>query len=188
MLFVFFFFFFSSRRRHTRCLSDWSSDVCSSDLFFGRPTLGSLLVLLPGSKDLFLRRFLVGVQLSGLFFAGVGVAQVATWVVAGATRVIGARGVARRGTVVGSLALGCIAMGALVPAWSFIVGQTDRNASFISEQHSAAPAVAQLDALVATINTKGGGRAFAGDPSDWGAYFTVGEVPVYEYRSEEHTS
>src|ERR1035441_10841251 len=27
-------FFFSSRRRHTRCLSDWSSDVCSSDLWF----------------------------------------------------------------------------------------------------------------------------------------------------------
>src|SRR5258705_3735084 len=26
------FFFFSSRRRHTRCLSHWSSDVCSSDL------------------------------------------------------------------------------------------------------------------------------------------------------------
>ena len=24
--------FFSSRRRHTRCLRDWSSDVCSSDL------------------------------------------------------------------------------------------------------------------------------------------------------------
>src|SRR5438093_2080419 len=33
-LFVFyvFFFFFSSRRRHTRLVSDWSSDVCSSDL------------------------------------------------------------------------------------------------------------------------------------------------------------
>src|SRR5437899_7334729 len=31
-LFHCFFFFFSSRRRHTRCLSDWSSDVCSSDL------------------------------------------------------------------------------------------------------------------------------------------------------------
>src|SRR5205814_4860348 len=26
-------FFFSSRRRHTRCLSDRSSDVCSSDLW-----------------------------------------------------------------------------------------------------------------------------------------------------------
>src|SRR2546429_4362855 len=28
------YFFFSSRRRHTRCSRDWSSDVCSSDLFF----------------------------------------------------------------------------------------------------------------------------------------------------------
>src|SRR5207245_6207385 len=26
-------FFFSSRRRHTSCYRDWSSDVCSSDLF-----------------------------------------------------------------------------------------------------------------------------------------------------------
>src|SRR5262249_57375942 len=35
--------FFSSRRRHTRLVSDWSSDVCSSDLrsrqkVQGRPT------------------------------------------------------------------------------------------------------------------------------------------------------
>src|SRR6266496_1001187 len=30
---MFFFFFFSSRRRHTRSLRDWSSDVCSSDLY-----------------------------------------------------------------------------------------------------------------------------------------------------------
>src|SRR5437899_2691233 len=34
-------FFFSSRRRHTRCLSDWSSDVCSSDLLVGS-TLANL--------------------------------------------------------------------------------------------------------------------------------------------------
>src|SRR5207248_6861414 len=27
-------FFFSSRRRHTRSYGDWSSDVCSSDLFY----------------------------------------------------------------------------------------------------------------------------------------------------------
>src|SRR5205085_8901745 len=31
--YCFFFFFFSSRRRHTRFDCDWSSDVCSSDLF-----------------------------------------------------------------------------------------------------------------------------------------------------------
>src|SRR5690606_39680644 len=28
-----FYFFFSSRRRHTRFSRDWSSDVCSSDLY-----------------------------------------------------------------------------------------------------------------------------------------------------------
>src|SRR5437016_9761129 len=36
MLVFFFFFFFSSRRRHTRLVSDWSSDVCSSDLHRAR--------------------------------------------------------------------------------------------------------------------------------------------------------
>src|SRR5262249_56844516 len=29
---IYIYFFFSSRRRHTRLVSDWSSDVCSSDL------------------------------------------------------------------------------------------------------------------------------------------------------------
>src|ERR1035437_10506815 len=32
LLFIF-FFFFKSRRGHTRSWRDWSSDVCSSDLF-----------------------------------------------------------------------------------------------------------------------------------------------------------
>src|SRR6266481_7425948 len=36
----FFFFFFSSRRRHTRWNCDWSSDVCSSDLFTGSTEVG----------------------------------------------------------------------------------------------------------------------------------------------------
>src|SRR6266542_119797 len=33
MMAIICFFFFSSRRRHTRCYRDWSSDVCSSDLW-----------------------------------------------------------------------------------------------------------------------------------------------------------
>src|ERR1035438_10595785 len=38
------FFFFSSRRRHTRCLSDWSSDVCSSDLVGAISTLAPFML------------------------------------------------------------------------------------------------------------------------------------------------
>src|SRR5262245_63074394 len=45
-LLCFGFFFFSSRRRHTRCLSDWSSDVCSSDLYVG----STFLTTNPGSS------------------------------------------------------------------------------------------------------------------------------------------
>src|SRR5690606_39851353 len=33
LIFLFSYFFFSSRRRHTRFSRDWSSDVCSSDLW-----------------------------------------------------------------------------------------------------------------------------------------------------------
>src|SRR5437016_10802117 len=41
-------FFFSSRRRHTRLVSDWSSDVCSSDLCWStgiRTSVGSFLTV-----------------------------------------------------------------------------------------------------------------------------------------------
>src|SRR5205814_7653128 len=39
--------FFSSSRRHTRCLSDWSSDVCSSDL----PSTMAITSLSPPTPD-----------------------------------------------------------------------------------------------------------------------------------------
>src|SRR2546430_12481140 len=40
-----FFFFFSSRRRHTRFDCDWSSDVCSSDLFAEEKRSGTIELL-----------------------------------------------------------------------------------------------------------------------------------------------
>src|SRR2546422_8184891 len=42
-----FVFFFSSRRRHTRCSHDWSSDVCSSDLFIAVLEPLALMVVPP---------------------------------------------------------------------------------------------------------------------------------------------
>src|SRR5215213_10760006 len=41
-------FFFSSRRRHTRLVSDWSSDVCSSDLVDFEGMLLKPNMVLPG--------------------------------------------------------------------------------------------------------------------------------------------
>src|SRR5262249_59041581 len=45
------FFFFSSRRRHTRLVSDWSSDVCSSDLQdFSHALLGIFDAIAPAAS------------------------------------------------------------------------------------------------------------------------------------------
>src|SRR5262245_53327864 len=53
---MYLYFFFSSRRRHTRCLSDWSSDVCSSDLIVARPEpregIGLIVIAAAGTGDL----------------------------------------------------------------------------------------------------------------------------------------
>src|SRR2546430_6686738 len=40
-----YFFFFSSRRRHTRFDCDWSSDVCSSDLYVAERVLDAACAL-----------------------------------------------------------------------------------------------------------------------------------------------
>src|SRR5262249_59410421 len=60
-----FVFFFSSRRRHTRLVSDWSSDVCSSDLgasWFNQMYRLSADMIKPGCslRDLLQRRKAVG--------------------------------------------------------------------------------------------------------------------------------
>src|SRR5260370_31903921 len=45
-------FFFSSRRRHTRFKCDWSSDVCSSDLYFeGKPLADAIDPTGPADGD-----------------------------------------------------------------------------------------------------------------------------------------
>src|SRR5437867_9556086 len=44
-------FFFSSRRRHTRSYGDWSSDVCSSDLFLPEKNQWPRELADPGLSD-----------------------------------------------------------------------------------------------------------------------------------------
>src|SRR2546430_11735525 len=55
------FFFFSSRRRHTRFDCDWSSDVCSSDLF------GGLLNVTPSDSGTFFTAILPMERNAGVF-------------------------------------------------------------------------------------------------------------------------
>src|SRR5262249_46069380 len=54
-------FFFSSRRRHTRLVSDWSSDVCSSDLTRrSTPDFGFRLIEASGRPGRHSNRLILG--------------------------------------------------------------------------------------------------------------------------------
>src|SRR5947199_10551663 len=64
-------FFFSSRRRHTRCLSDWSSDVCSSDL-----PLRETPEYLVGETDIAFEQHVVQLSLVFLEFVDVAFQEV----------------------------------------------------------------------------------------------------------------
>src|SRR5258707_4396022 len=53
------FFFFSSRRRHTRYWRDWSSDVCSSDLFIPPSNMSTLAAAARTAPDADVQTWLV---------------------------------------------------------------------------------------------------------------------------------
>jgi hypothetical protein len=160
--------------------------VTSFLLACGRTTFGPVAGVIPGSQDIFFRRFGMGVQLAGIYLAGIG--AVALWRLGG--RIIDKTVPeivplwrARPGLV--SLRR-CLVAGLgillLTPAW-YQIGSLDRaNAADIQTQRAAdATAGAQVTALVRQAEELGGGRIYAGMPSNWGAGFKVGLIPVFRY-------
>jgi hypothetical protein len=70
----------------------------------------------------------------------------------------------------------------LAPAW-LQLGAYDRQdgAAIAAQRRADVTAGADIDRLVAVIERDGGGRTYAGMPSNWGQDFTVGAVPVFKY-------
>ncbi len=178
-------------------LSRWRADessrlllalfASSLVLFFGRPTLGRLVNLLPGSHDLFLRRFVIGVQLAGIYLIGVAIcALVGALRGALVWRAPGALTSPARRLTFGALTV-TIVLVALTPAWTAALRSDNRDAANIRLQIAAdASAGGQVDALVAKARSLGPGRFFAGTPNDsWGSAFTVGSVPVFKYLAND---
>jgi hypothetical protein len=156
-------------------------------LSFGRATFGSLVDAIPGSGDIFFRRFMMGVQLVALPLAGLG----AAWVAAAGWRALDRftvrRGLGSPATAPTEGALRSVAALAatvvvLAPAWLQLRSLDRRDAAAIDAQrHADATQGALLERLTARIRAQGGGRVYAGLPSNWGAGFAVGAVPVFKY-------
>ena len=166
-------------------------------LSFGRTTFGSLVAVVPGSGDIFFRRFMMGVQLAALLLAGRGAAWCGGWVWSELGRLALRRRVAprealrrrlawrwanpRMGRVRTAVAVGGMIL-VLAPAWLEQRSFDRRNANHIAPQRRAdATQGAEVDELVGLIEANGGGRVYAGMPSNWGMNFTVGAVPVFKY-------
>jgi Bacterial membrane protein YfhO len=153
---------------------------------FGRTTFGSLYDILPGSSDVFIRRFEMGVQLSGLLLAGIGVVFLGRLVLHAVLRLFPEE---RRAWVTqpagrGIVAALCIValIVVLAPAWSDLDTYDAHNATNIGLQAQAdAQQEPQIDRLLADVRAHPKGRVYAGSPTNWGQDFTVGAVPVFKY-------
>jgi hypothetical protein len=159
-------------------------------LSFGRTTFGPLIDALPGSTDIFLRRFMMGVQLASVLLAGVGASTVGVLLVAGARRWRGAAGDRHEGRirakVVPAVVLGGLALVALVPALVQSSRYDGGNATAIHDQVVGDQTDGQAIApLLARVRTSGDGRVYAGLPDNWGAAFVVGQVPVFKYLESQ---
>lgn len=164
--------------------------VLSMILFFGRPTLGPLVDIIPASHDLFLRRFIMGVQLSGLLLAGIGAIYLATVLGRALDIAFPALRVAVRDRrwagITAALLVGIVCVGLLAPAWRQAITKDFSDRSYftyqVAQDASAGPA---LDSMIHLAESLGNGRIYAGTPNNWGLAFTIGSVPVFKYLAND---
>jgi hypothetical protein len=155
-------------------------------LMFGRTTFGALMDVIPGSRDIFFRRFVIGAQLAGLLLAGIGLVEGAK-LVATASRWLADRAYdSARQRKIATKVLRGIAVFLTALALAPAVVQADRfdahnSAAVHAERDGETIEVPQITPLIAFIKSHGGGRTYAGLPANWGSLFTVGAVPVFKY-------
>ncbi|MGB9111894.1 MAG: YfhO family protein [Acidimicrobiales bacterium] len=180
------------------CVARWRRDsrsrvlvvafVVTLLLFFGRTTWGAAINLLPGSKELFLRRFVTGLDMSVILLVGVGAVAVGQVVRFAAFRLRGAyleqwnSRPSRR--LVARIMFAGLIIAVSTPMWVQLGHVDGFDARYIASQRSASVAESQVNRLVAKIKQIGGGRTYAGLLfTGWGTNFRVGNVETSEYLS-----
>jgi len=178
------------------CLARWRSFppgralvtiwVVTLVMTFGRTTFGSLYDIVPGSSDIFIRRFQMAVQLSGILLAAVGIVFLGRLLLRGALELLPPErrgwsdGPAGRGVVAALCIVGLVVL--LAPAWTDMDTYDAHNKTNIDLQAQAdAVQGPQIDQLLSYVRAHPQGRVYAGSPTNWGQDFVVGAVPVFKY-------
>lgn len=165
-----------------RCIGRWREEslraivsvwLLSLLLFFGRPTLGPLLKLLPFSSDLLLHRFVIGLHMAGILLAGVG----ASWLWELGSAAAGSLELTRVPYWVAGALAGILF---LAPAWLERASYNERGALLLRMQKAAdALDGAQAASLIDEAKRGRDGRIYAGMRSNWGAQYRIGAVPMF---------
>ncbi|HXZ61259.1 MAG TPA: YfhO family protein, partial [Acidimicrobiales bacterium] len=151
-----------------------------------RTTFGALYDIVPGSSDVFIRRFQIGVHLSGILLAGIGLVCLGRLVLGGVKRLASPAAADWLGRPAGQGLLAAVCIVALVvvlaPAWSSLDAYDGHNATNIALQAEAdVRQEPQIDRLLDYVRAHPRGRVYAGQPTNWGNDFLVGEVPAFKY-------
>ncbi len=137
-------------------------------LYFGRPTWGVLLDLLPLSSEMHFHRLIGGVHLAGICLAGVALAL--PW-----------QALLKRPDSLPRLAVALgLSAALLFPVLRerniYLAGNTEmvaRNQAALEQDGQ------DIYTLIETLRSLPPGRVYAGLPATWGKDFKVGDYPVY---------
>ena len=146
-------------------------------LFFGRPTLGPALKLLPGSSDLLLHRYIMGVHMAGILLAGVGGAWLGLATLGLLRRFTPKAAPAFRASAVVVLGLAILAYPWAERWWAF----SRQDYAWVRQQRTVdAMQGAAVRSLVQEAKARGPGRMYSGMLKGECEDYRLGLVPVCE--------
>jgi Gpi18-like mannosyltransferase len=171
------------------CLARWRTDnrgralfgafTLSLILFFGRPTLGRLLDILPGFKDVQIHRFVMGVDLAAILIAGIGLGWLIRVLYPSLLRLT------KNNQLVASAAAVWLCVVVLAPGWIERVRYDRRGDLLIrSQQGYDASDGRDMDRLIDVVQKRHDGRVYAGMRANWGHLYKVGSVTVHAWLAD----
>lgn len=136
-------------------------------LYFGRPTWGVLIDLLPMGRDLQVHRLIAPVHLGAIGLIGVGLC----WLWERATSA---------GRVEWLAGAAALTFALLAPVYWERIDYLATNEQWMQENLAAFQADGgALDAPMADLRGRSPGRVYAGRSATWGNRYTIGSVPLY---------
>jgi hypothetical protein len=139
-------------------------------LYFGRPTWGGLLHLLPFSGSLPFHRFICAVQFGGLLLAGLALSRVLQWL-------SWSRSPWRAALAV--LAALCLLAPAIVSTARFAAKNAQSRTAAAEARSAAGEGLERVLADFAALDRIEPARGYAGTSWDWGRDFKLGGANVY---------